>query len=158
MLHVSIDNKCLTIKGECGQTFVTLHGIQFLTNQPKVKEIEYAVALFHKFLNKHQEMLIDFVEAKKRYSTLTEPEAPEDLNATSNYSSGRVLTIDGVSFRRNTSGAITITTSAVPFETIQNIYSSYIEAVEGYYKAFDAYEAETALINEKRVLLTKCDI
>jgi len=76
LLHVAIQNKTLAIKGECGQTLVSVNGIQFQTNQPKVKEFEYAVELFTKFLHKHKEILIALVTKKRAFKLLKLPELP----------------------------------------------------------------------------------
>ena len=73
--HVQINNKYLTIVGQCGQTVVTARGIQFSKNVPSNAEIDYAVELFATFLEKH-------VDTLKEYKTARMAEkAAIDLNA-----------------------------------------------------------------------------
>lgn len=73
--HVQINNKYLTIVGQCGQTIVTARGIQFSKNVPSNAEIDYAVELFATFLEKH-------VDTLKEYKTARMAEkAAIDLNA-----------------------------------------------------------------------------
>jgi hypothetical protein len=78
LLHVAVNNKVLTIEGECGQTLVLINGIQFQTSQPKTKELEYAEELFIKFLHKHKELLVSLIAKKRAFKLLKAPELPEN--------------------------------------------------------------------------------
>lgn len=62
--HVQINNKYLTIVGQCGQTIVTARGIQFSKNVPSNAEIDYAVELFTAFLERHVDTLREYKEAR----------------------------------------------------------------------------------------------
>ena len=63
MLHVEVREKTLCVVGECGQTIVTVNGIQCGTNISG-KEVAYAVTLFDKFLAKNAKDPFDFALSK----------------------------------------------------------------------------------------------
>ena len=72
MLHVEVRDKTLTIVGECGQTVVTVNGIQ-CSLSITTKEIAIAVELFDKFLYKYGKDLVNYVTAKKASTGLLQP-------------------------------------------------------------------------------------
>lgn len=72
MLHVEVRDKTLCVVGECGQTIVTVNGIQCSSNISN-KEVAYAVALFDKFLAKNAKDLIKFIKAKKASVGMVQP-------------------------------------------------------------------------------------
>ena len=64
--HVRINNKHLTIVGECGQPLVTVRGIKFTRDDPSQKEIAYAVELLDAFILKHKHSIENLMDKKKK--------------------------------------------------------------------------------------------
>lgn len=67
--HIQINNKYLTVVGQCGQIIVTARGIQFSKNVPSKAEIDYAVELFETFLEKHIDTLREYKKARMEEKT-----------------------------------------------------------------------------------------
>ncbi|MEA3280208.1 MAG: hypothetical protein U9Q38_06385 [Thermodesulfobacteriota bacterium] len=77
VLHVGIDGRLLALHGECGQRLLSIGGISFASAVPKAKEIPFAAELFRKFLAKHKDAIIEYIDAKRAASSLLLPEVPE---------------------------------------------------------------------------------
>jgi hypothetical protein len=84
-LHVSIENKCLTIVGSCGKPIVTIGGIKFSRTTVSAEEREFATSLFDKFLIKYNSDIVAFITAKKAFLATKKPELPVGAK-TSNFS------------------------------------------------------------------------
>ena len=65
--HTQISGRYMQIVGQCGQPIVTVRGIMFSKNAPAIKEIDYSVELFRKFLAVHKEELLKYKKAQKAF-------------------------------------------------------------------------------------------
>lgn len=63
--HTSIVNKYMTISGQCGQTIVTIRGIQFSRANPSIKEISYSLKLFQKYIENNVKILTKYKKARQ---------------------------------------------------------------------------------------------
>lgn len=75
-LHVTIQDKTLTVVGYCGKPIVAISGIQFSKNSVSNAERDFAVSLFQQFLVAYGKELKDFVTAKQEFLSSPEPELP----------------------------------------------------------------------------------
>lgn len=76
-LHVTIQDKTLTVVGSCGKPLVAISGIQFSKNSASNAERDFAVSLFQQFLIAYGKELKDFVTAKQEFLSSPEPQLPE---------------------------------------------------------------------------------
>lgn len=75
-LHVTIQDKILTIVGSCGKPLVAIAGIQFSKNSASNAERDFAVGLFASFLATYGKEIQDFVTSKQAFLSHPEPELP----------------------------------------------------------------------------------
>lgn len=85
--HIQINeaHKILEIVGECGQSFVSIHGIRLSRMAPNDKEIELALELFEAFLVKHTATFKEYIKAKHAANLCHIPKEVEGLTGCSIY-------------------------------------------------------------------------
>lgn len=158
-LHVDILNKTLTIVGPCGQPILTISGIRFDANAPKKAEISYAVELFSQFLEVHKEKILHFIQAKRAFSELPQPEYTGTLGRPATY--GRKAVNYPNCIKVEASGEVSISTTLSSDLTLDQLIEQVNAAIEdstlyvAQYKAYTEAERELTTLQSQ---LTKCDI
>lgn len=76
-LHARLNNRVLSLSGECGRTVVDIKGIMFSNTKPAMKELEYALELLKKFLEKEGEAVLSYVRAAKDFKENHTPTVPD---------------------------------------------------------------------------------
>ena len=170
-LHVTIQDKTLTIVGSCGKPLVAISGIQFSKNSASNAERDFAVSLFQQFLVTYGKELKDFVSAKQEFLSLPEPELPtgaknyylssaqndsyvefEPFEKTSSSSACIKIYIDGrVSFSYYNPTINAIASNAGILKSLETVTKQTIAA-------FSDYKIKKAAIDAIGAKIAKCDI
>ncbi len=173
-LHTDIQNKILTIVGECGQPLLPINGIKFGSNNPTKQEIGYAVGLFEKFLDKHGDQLQEFITEKKKYKIVEAPVKPDSLRRHPNggiiydhidndvyrvYNKEYGFTYNSDNKPINNRNFITFDRSPIRKEVILAMQDDeFFEVADKFFKEYNEYTKGAAKMNELRNNLNKCDI
>lgn len=159
MLHVAVEEKCLTLKGECGKTFVSVSGIQFATNTPRNAELEYAVKLFSEFLWKYTEELQNLVNATLAFNELPIVTVPDGLYIPKYWSQDYLQTAKaGVYVGIYENGNMTVSGNGMPIAEAVNLYKTNIEAVSNYFIDVAKYDEQSKQLQTLRSTVAKCNI
>jgi len=161
-LNIGLQSNTMAIKGECGQTILTIGGIQFSTKNPKQAEIAYALELFQKFIDKHAAKILEFIALNEQYKSeldklpvLSTEKYSSSINAHTPKNSYIVVRgalsiyIDG-RFSTNRS-----------FQSIDELieeYNTHAPIIAEYFKAKEATDALADKANAARQALTTCNI
>jgi hypothetical protein len=78
-IQVNRETKYLEIVGECGQTLVSISGIQLSRVAPNNSEMKLALELFDSFLAKHTGTFKEFITAKTRADAANIPKKVKGL-------------------------------------------------------------------------------
>ena len=115
--HAEINcNKSISVVSECGKPLFGINGIKFSKSAPSVKECEYALELFSKFMRKHEDTINDYIAA---YVDMEENKLPDDAYNTEN-ERGVYL------YSHSTYGPAYI---KLPFATIQMTFEKKINSI-----------------------------
>lgn len=76
-LHARLNGRVLSLSGECGRTVVDIKGIVFSNTKPAIHELEYALELLKKFLEKEGEAVLNYTRAAKDFKENHVPTVPD---------------------------------------------------------------------------------
>jgi hypothetical protein len=168
--HTTIQNKCLTIVGPCGQPLVSIGGIQFAKSTISSDEREFATELFAKFIDKHGTAIVDYVTQKQHFNTIEKPSLPDGAYGT-NTNGNRIYVSFPTDLIRSenastnnmnifANGDISFNTTVDINKLIQNLPTLHkmISDTEAYIIAHKAYKAEEKRINEMQQTISSCAI
>lgn len=170
-LHVTIQDKILTIVGSCGKPLVAIAGIQFSKNSASNAERDFAVGLFANFLAAYGKEIQDFVAAKQAFISNPEPELPEGARGYYLPSSLNDSYVEFEPFEKTSSSSACIRiyyNGKISFSyytpTISEIveHASVLKTLEKITKEaidqFAEYKAKKAAIDAIGAKIAKCDI
>ncbi len=173
-IHTDIQNKILTIVGECGQPLLPINGIKFGSSNPTKQEIGYAVGLFEKFLEKHGEQLQEFIAEKKKYKIVEAPIKPDSLKKYPNggnrydhtdndayrvYNKEYGFAYNSINKSSNNKNHITFDRNSSREEIKAAMEDDvFFEIADKFFKEQNEYTKGATKMNELRNNLNKCDI
>lgn len=153
-LHVGIHNKCLALDGECGQTIVSISGIQFSANTPKVKELGYAVELFTVFLQKHKAKLVTYIAKRKANKDAEKPGKPSWAYST-NYN---ISYVEKGNLGFTPEGKIYVSNNGLTLEEVNSLHAEYIDRVTEHFNALNHYAKTQEELNVLKAEIVTCNI
>ena len=169
-LHVTIDQKTLTIVGQCGNPLVAISGIKFSRNSASNEERDFATQLFASFLDKHKESILDFVKQKQAFTELPRPELPSDAtsyyissdkNSSQVYFKNYNATQSSSTINVYRNGQIQFYSFVPTIEFLQNNINEFSEmhkATVAFLDKLEEYREQEKIINNLQAALAKCDI
>ena len=169
-LHVTINNKCLTIVGPCGQPVVSISGIQFARSTVSADERDFATELFAKFITKHGKAIIEYVSARQQFNALAKPALPDGAYSTGNNSGLVYVTFptDFIQSDRSSKNNMSIYADGnisfnVTVDMKKMLYhlpqlTQMMEDTEKYISSLDAYKKEENRLNEMKMTISSCTI
>ncbi len=159
--HVEIDhNKNLAIKGECGQTIVSLSGISFTKRTITSKERDFAISLFTKFLDKNHKKLQDFVKVSKITKDIKRPRSED-------YPNLQVYGDDSVGLRRGDGQIVRYSTKGLQvsghytpetFKALYNDLQYQFPLADKFLDAIGQFKKVQKDLQEVRAAISSCDI
>lgn len=179
--HVDIHNqrydaKHLCIVGECGQPFVTLHGVSFAKLTPTRAEIDYAAELLEDFLGTHKLKIDAYLEAAHTFKAKTPPPDTYD-DERIRITSGYRMPENGVQYRDGYFNVVVEADGNIRNISISENYKSvlktpitkqvllsltfdndlYEEAMQ-FRNDYAAYVEELKEVEELKMALSRCEI
>jgi len=158
LLHVGITQKYFTIVGGCGKTLVTLGGIQFGSNNPTKRELDYAVDLFREFLRLNTKKLTDYVATSQSMAVIDAPPAPEGTEDSGGTLIIRKPDTQHVAMYIYSEGKIGLNGRMTINDVLALYPDSVADAAVEWYATKAAIAKRTQELNVMRAEINKCDI